>query len=224
MLLEPTLFLHGVNLVTGPGSGSGKTTFAKAAALSVHCAGHTLALVSVGLEGIEGLRQGRQNAAGRTSGPPREALKTEGQSKMSADAGDVFVTAEAYLGSSHCMPEVLDLVPGSSAVGRLVIARARRSGNIALAGPECNEHLAWIVRRIKEEGWADTIMIDGALNRITQAAFLPGARLFYAVRADRSNYIAMTRKMRYLLHLAELPQYTEGEVFHVAGPLTQYVL
>ncbi|MCE5257387.1 MAG: hypothetical protein LLF89_11160, partial [Spirochaetaceae bacterium] len=46
----------------------------------------------------------------------------------------------------------------------------------------------------------------------------------YAVRADRSNYIAMTRKMRYLLHLAELPQYTEGEVFHVAGPLTQYVL
>ena len=247
MLLEPTLFLDGVNLVTGPGSGSGKTTFARAVILAIHRAGYTVAAVSVGVEGMVGPRRGCMAGRGRgacwgaadastgaaakdsASGPPVVA-----RGRVSAVAGDVFVTPEAYLASDLCEPEILDLVPGASAVGRLAIARARRDGDIVLAGPEDNEHLAWIVRRILEERWAKTIIVDGSLNRITQAAALPDARLFYAVRAERSNYTVMSRAMKYFLHLSNLPRHSNAgagqperddeKSYRVSGPLTQYVI
>lgn len=243
MLLEPTLFLDGINLVTGPGSGCGKTTFAKAMILAIHRAGHSVATVSVGMEGMTGLRRGcaADRACGSCGGTADAGLKDSvgglpiaARGRISAVAGDVFVTPEAYLASDLCEPEILDLVPGASAVGRLAIARARRDGDIVLAGPEDNEHLAWIVRRILEEGWAKTIIVDGSINRITQAAALPNACLFYAVRAERSNYAGMSRAMKYFLHLSDIPRHSDTgagqpkrddeKICRVPGPLTQYFM
>lgn len=201
------LFLGKVNLVTGPGKACGKTLFAEAAALSVRAAGERPALMAVGADG---------NGPGKVSA-----------SDVGLEEGEVFVTAERLLPAATCLPVVLDALPGASALGRVVVARAARRGRAALAGPERNEYLALAAERILEEGWASTVIIDGAFNRITQIASLGEARLFYAITAGKANCRAAAAGMRAFLRLVELPAAAmeasdagSRESCRLPGPLT----
>lgn len=215
MLPDAMNFLNGINLVTGPGRACGKTAFAQAAALSLRNAGKGFAMISIGVEG---------SVAGR------EAARSD--SIVSLARGEVFITASGFLGAATCLPEILDVLPGESAFGQLAIARASRRGKAILAGPERNEYLRWAVERIVGEGWATTVIVDGALNRITQAASLRSARLFYALRVDSSNQRSMAGKLRYLHRLISLPLLGDIEmdirtgqpVSRIKGPLTASLL
>ena len=207
MLPAAGLFLGKVNLITGPGKACGKTLFAKAAALSARAAGELPALMAVGAEG---------SVAGRTAA-----------NDACLEAGEVFVTAERLLPAATCLPVLLDALPGTSALGRVVVARAARRGRAALAGPERNECLAIAAQRILDEGWASTVIIDGAFNRITQIASLGRARLFYAITAGKSNCRAAAAGMKAFLRLVELPvaamrapNAASPEACRVSGPLT----
>lgn len=206
MLPAAGLFLDKVNLIIGPGKACGKTLFAKAAALSVRAAGDRLALMAVGADG------GAERAAANEVG---------------LEAGEVFVTAERLLAGATCLPVLLETLPGASALGRVVVARAARRGRAALAGPERNECLAIAAERILGEGWASTVIVDGALNRITQIASLGKARLFYAIVADKANCRTMAAKLRDFLRLVELPEAAIGAggaaepaAYRLPGPLT----
>lgn len=201
------LFLNKVNLITGPGKACGKSLFAKAAALSVRAAGGRLALLAVGADG---------GGAGRAAAD-----------EIGLEAGEVFATAERLLPAATCLPVLLAALPGASALGRVVVARAARRGRAALAGPERNERLAMAARLIIEEGWASTVIIDGALNRTTQMASLGKARLFCAVVADKADCRAMAAKLRDLLRLFDLPEAATGTggaeetaAYRLPGPLT----
>jgi hypothetical protein len=207
MLPAAGLFLGRVNLITGPGKGCGKTLFAKAAALSARAAGGCPALMAVGAEG---------SVAGRMAG---------GDAVL--EAGEVFVTAERLLPAATCLPVVLDALPGASALGRAVVARAARRGRAALAGPESNECLAIAAQRILDEGWASTVIIDGAFNRVTQIASLCKARLFYAVTAGKADCRTAAAQLKAFLRLVELPaaameapDTVPSEAYRVSGPLT----
>jgi hypothetical protein len=101
--------------------------------------------------------------------------------------GDVFVTAERFLRQSGTCPEILDVAPGVGALGRLCIARASRDGVVALVGPEGNKAVAWILETLVDGGLADTVLVDGAINRITQAASRKAARFVYVLRVDRAG-------------------------------------
>ncbi len=127
------------------------------------------------------------------------------------EAGEVFVTAERLLQAASCLPVVLDALPGAS----------------ALAGPERNEYLALAAERILEEGWASTVIVDGAFNRITQIASLGKARLFYAIAAGKANCGTAAAGLRAFFRLAELPvaameapNGSVSEAYRLAGPLT----
>ena len=206
MLPAAELFLGKVNLVTGPGKACGKTLFAKAAALSVRAAGGRPALMAVGAEG---------------GGPGKAQARDVG-----LEAGEVFVTAERLLPAATCLPVLLEVLPGASALGRVVVARAARRGRAALAGPERNEYLAAAAEKILEEGWASTLIVDGALNRLTQIASLGRARLFYAVVAGRADCRAAAAGLKSFLRRAELPVAAMEEpnavsgAYRVSGPLT----
>jgi hypothetical protein len=207
MLPAAELFLDKVNLIIGPGKACGKTLFAKAAALSARAAGGRLALMAVGAEG---------GSAGRAAA-----------NEVGLEAGEVFVTAERLLPWATCLPTLLEALPGMSALGRIIVARAARRGRAALAGPERNDFLALAARLIIEEGWASTVIIDGAFNRITQMASLEKARLFYAVAADKADCRAMAAKLGDFLRLVELPEAAMGKsgaaesaAYRLPGPLT----
>lgn len=230
MLPDAELFLNGVNLITGSGRACGKTTFARAAALSLRNGGYKFAAISVGAEGVTGARADLEGS-GRRTGALRECDLSRDR-LMPVGEGEVFVSASRFLGAATCLPEVLEALPGESALGKLVIARASRDGEVAFVGPERNEYLRWAIERIVGEDWASTIIVDGALNRMTQIASLPSARLFFAVRVDKSSILSTAEKMRRVRRLVSLPPLGELEssstpaasICRIRGPLTKSVL
>lgn len=222
MRVASELFIDRVNLITGQGSGSGKTTFAKEAARSIHARGQSVAMLAVGVEGLS-----TQDTMGEGSSV-RIKETQKGNPIVNLRSGDVFVSSENLLGLATCSPAIVDVVAGSTALGRLFIARAMRDGRAVLVGPHANEYLGWIVRRIREEAWARTVIVDGALDRLTQVASIPEAQLFYTLRVDKSNYVKAARWMRHFFRLVSLPHVSDdcdGACrYMIKGPLTSYAL
>lgn len=211
MLPDPRLFAERISIVTGLAKGCGKTAFAEAICLALESGGHGYARIAVGVD-------------------------TSGEKPTRLPRGTVFCTSGAFLAEAGCMPEVLGELPSPSALGRLAIARATRPGEARLAGPERNEDLSYIVETIRAEGWASSVVVDGSLNRITQAAGLEGVRLFHAARAGRADFRSVARKLRHVRRLARLPagrraphadterDSGDSSTAFLAGPVTPSVL
>lgn len=196
MLDRPEDFVGRVTFVTGPEKHCGKTTFMnRAAALARRGARESgrsaPALLTVGYDG---------EARDFLSGARKPAVPVE--------PGDLVVTTERF--ARPCSPEILDALPGSTALGRLCVARAGRPATVALVGPEGNSLVAWAVRRILDDGLADTVLVDGAINRVTQAASIDGARFVYALRVDAAGLERSVSRVRRMAALAGLPLAAAG--------------
>lgn len=201
-------FLGRVTFVTGPEKHCGKTTFLNQALSLARATGERPAFLSIGYDG-----------------EARDSLSAARKPSVPVSPGDVVVSAERFLRDSRILPEILEALSGSSAFGRICVARARRPGRLVLVGPEGNEGVARALTFISGEGIARTILVDGAINRITQVASWPGARFVFTLRADSSTLEKAARQARRLSRLASLPTppegfgSSEGEV-RLRGPLT----
>lgn len=201
-------FLGRVTFVTGPEKHCGKTTFLNRALSLVRAAGERPAFLSIGYDG-----------------EARDSLSAARKPSVPVSPGDVVVSAERFLRDGRILPEILEILPGSSAFGRICAARARRPGRIVLVGPEGNEGVARALAFLRDEGVARTVLVDGAINRITQAASWPGARFVFVLRADAASLDKSARQARRLSSLASLPAAPpgfgsgEGE-YLLDGPLT----
>jgi hypothetical protein len=204
-LYNPEAYLGQVMFVSGPEKHCGKTTFMNRA----------MALA-------------RRGAAAAGKAPP--AVLTVGYDGEARDfltgvrkpavpvcSGDIFVTAERFIRPSGTCPEILDVAPGVGALGRLCIARANRDGVVALVGPEGNRAVAWILETLVEGGLAETVLVDGAINRITQAASRSAARFVYVLRVDRAGLRRAVERVRRIGALMALPMALDGS--HVGDPL-----
>lgn len=208
MRLAPEDFLGRVTFITGPEKNCGKTTFLNACLALARGEGERAAFLGIGFDG-EG----------------RDALSGLRKPRIAVMPGEVFVSAERYLRPSECLPEVLEILPGSTALGRLALARATRPGAVTLVGPERNEYAAWAISRIREEAWARTVFVDGAINRITQVAAFGGARFVFVLRVSPADLDRQLRRMRLLYALQALPLAGDGTglpgpVHFLDGPLT----
>jgi hypothetical protein len=184
-------FMGRVTFVTGPGKHCGKTTFMNRAAQlarrgAVLAGKPGPALLTVGYDG-----------------EARDYLAGARKPAVPVDLGDIIVTTERF--ARTCSPEILEIVPGSTALGRLCIARATRAATVALVGPEGNALVAWTIGHIIEEGFADTVLVDGAFNRMTQVAAIDGARFVYVMRVEKSNLEQAAAQVRRLARLLRLP-------------------
>lgn len=138
-------------------------------------------------------------------GEARDLLSGVRKPAVPVCPGDIILTTGLF--ARACGPEILDVLPGSSALGRLCLARATRHATVALVGPEGNSLVAFAIRRVLEEGWADTVLVDGAINRITQVASLPGASFVYVMRVEPAGLpqaVSRVRRMSTLVHLPVL--------------------
>ena len=188
MRLDARDFLGRVTFITGPGKDCGKTSLLNACLALARGAGERPAFLGIGFDG-----------------EARDSLSGLRKPRIEARAGEVFVTAEPYLRASRCLPEILDVLPGSTALGRLAIARAHRPGAVTLVGPERNELAAWALSRIQDEGWARTVLVDGAINRITQVAAFGGARFVFSLRVAPADLEKQVRRLRLVSTLLGLP-------------------
>ncbi|PKL08093.1 MAG: hypothetical protein CVV51_10735 [Spirochaetae bacterium HGW-Spirochaetae-7] len=204
-------FLGRVTFVTGPEKHCGKTTFmnraAELARRGARAAGRQApALLTVGYDGES-----------------RDFLSGARKPAVPVAAGDILVTAERF--ARPCSPEILDVLPGSSALGRLCIAKASRGATVALVGPESNALVGWAIRRIVDEGLTDTVLVDGAINRMTQVASIANARFVYAIRVDGAGLGRAISRVRRLATLVRLPLAGDSQVddaasFVLEGALT----
>ena len=190
-----------VTVVTGFEKGSGKTTFLNLALPYARACGPA-AVFTIGVDG---------------------ALKAGEGGSIQVEAGDVVMTTEALARASSARFEVLEAVPGRTALGPLFLGRALRAGAVTLVGAEHFSTLAAMVRRVREEGWAASVLVDGAVNRITQAAALGDAQFAFTARVEPANQARTAARIRALAALAALPRPT-GATRPLEGPVTPETL
>ncbi len=197
--------------MTGPEKHCGKTTFLNRAL--------ALARRSLAARG----RGGPAFFSIGYDGDTRDALSNARKPSVPVEPGDVVVSAERFLVSSGILPELLEAVPGSTPFGRLAVARARRPGSVTLVGPEGNDNVARVLGFLHDEDAADTVFVDGAINRVTQVASWPGARFVYVLRAGRAELDKAASRIALVARLARLQRLSEterAEACFVDGPLT----
>lgn len=189
-----------VTAVTGFEKGSGKTTLL--GLLLRHARHHgPAAAFTIGVDGVG-----------------------HGGTPIHVEPGDVVLTTEPMARASEARFEVLDTVPGRASLGRLLLGRARRAGAVTLVGSEHFSALSDAVLRVRREGWAHSVLIDGSVNRLTQVSALGDLQFTFAVRVTRANLRRAAEKVKALAELADLPR-DEGEgAFRVEGPLTPEML
>lgn len=89
--------------------------------------------------------------------------------KIYAYEGTLIATAEETLKSFTAKYEILDILPFSTSLGRIVIVRIIRDGFVLIAGPDSNKEIKDISDMMLNIG-AEVVLVDGALNRKTQGS------------------------------------------------------
>lgn len=174
--------------ITGDDKNSGKTTFLKHALSSLRARGLSLAYMSAGVDG---------EAFDLVSGLPKPLITVE--------AGDHIVTTENALAESTARFEVIRSFPEKTVLGRLELLRATRRGLVELIGPETNRALGEVLDSVIELAGADAVLVDGAVDRVTQAGTLKGAGYVLALRVTPSTLGRSAGKARLVVLLDGVP-------------------
>lgn len=196
----------GVTAVTGFEKGSGKTTFLNVLLPVARRAG-PVAVFSVGVDGGLKARSGR-------AAP--EVLVEE---------GDVVLTTDLFARVSSARLEVLETLPGRSVLGRLLLGRAVRRGGVTLVGADNLAALSGAVSLVRAERWAESSIVDGSADRVTQLGALGDVGFVYTVRVDRGNLPRVAGRLRALVALSQLPVVPDppAGALRLEGPLTDEV-
>jgi hypothetical protein len=192
-----------VTAITGFEKGSGKTTFLNYALPLVRRSGP----VAVFTIGVDGALKARDSAA------PPPAIHVE--------AGDLVMTTDAFARAATARFEILEAIPGRSTLGKLFLGRAVRRGSVTLVGCEHLSVLADKITQVRQEGWATSVLVDGAVNRLTQVSALGELGFVFTVRIDRGNLHRAAARMQNLHRLAGLPVVVDpsADTLRIEGPL-----
>ena len=189
-----------VTFIIGSKKNAGKTAFLNYALESLRPE-TGLAYLSVGVDGE------------RT-----DAIFGHPKPQVRARKGDLLVTAETALPHSEASFEILNVYPSRTALGRLVLLRTLREGRVELIGPENNTQLSGILADL-EKHKAATILVDGAVDRITQAASHKKAHLVYVAKVEPENLQSALDTIKLLYAASKAPKYSNCEqLFAAEGP------
>ena len=166
-MIDLQVFRGRVTCITGHEKNCGKTQFMNFLTHELTQSGCGLAVMTAGYDG-----------------EARDLLSGTKKPLIWVVPGTIVVTPERFLKTSLIFPEILEVVPGSTSLGACCIARAQRAGTITLASGEGNSSLRWTLDYLTANKLAETILVDGAFNRITQAGAWPDAQLVYVLRVD----------------------------------------
>ena len=149
---------------------------------------HPVGLTSIGLDG-ETLDQ----------------VTATDKPEISITRGTLFVTAEKLYHRRQVVSEIMDVSSQSTALGRLIMARAISPGKVMLAGPTATARLQSIIKQMQTAG-AKTVFIDGALSRKSQGSPAITEGIVLTTGAALSPNIAeLVRKTSFVYQLLNLP-------------------
>jgi len=199
------LFLNKTVFITGSQKNAGKTTFLKYAVSSLRSEGARPAYFSIGVDG-----ETEDGISGR--------LKPV----INAQAGDYIVTAESALSASGAGFGIIDVLPEKSVFGRQVVAEVLRAGQVELIGAPGNRRIGEIIEAVRHETKANAILIDGAVDRLTQVGASDGAGYVAVMLVEPSNLKRMCGLMRLGVQMDGIPVSSRvgDDVYEVEGALT----
>ncbi len=198
-------FIGKTVFVTGAGKSSGKTAFFGYVLNRIRRYGE-VAYLSVG-------------AGGRG-----DLIFSKSKRGIFARRGDYLLTSDEGLKKSDIDYEIKEVFAQSGVLGRLVFIKVVRGGFIEPAGPESNSYLGNIIEILQNRFKIKTILIDGAVNRVTPVASSADAGYVYTVKADRSSINSAVSSVLLHFGLSKLPLAEKiksaGNTLYFKGALT----
>lgn len=192
-----------VTFITGSEKNAGKTTFLNYALARLR-GKEPVAYMTIGVDGEE---------SDLVFGNPKP--------RITALPGDLVASTDKLLARSDGEFELLELFPFSTPLGRMALARALRPCHIEIAGPDTNAQLALIIEAASLHG-AQTCLVDGAVNRVTQAASHGDAGFVFVAKVRRPSLNSDLDAIRLMLDYDTVPRHGGGEkVYLVPGALTE---
>lgn len=208
-MLTPDMFERTTTFLLGSEKHAGKTTLLNylirrlrggSGSRPVHAPGSVapppspLAYLSVGVDG-----EGRD----LISGTPKP--------QVVAAEGDYLVTAEQALRRSDLSAEIHEVFPFNTVLGPPVLARVVRGGPVELVGPGGNTQLAQVLEHIVVQAGVETVLVDGAINRVTQVAASTQGACLLVLRVTRVNLARAIEMLRRLYCLQDIPVVPTGD-------------
>lgn len=125
--------------------------------------------------------------------------------------GTKFVTAQALYRQKEITACIESVSHQSTALGRLITARAVSDGKVLLAGPSGTKQLKEYIDRLSHE--VDLCLIDGALSRMSFGSpCITDAMILSTGAAVSASLPTMVAKTRFTYELTQLPKYQGGEI------------
>lgn len=138
--------------------------------------------------------------------------------------GDYIITTDQMLNNSDGLFEIHQVFPETSVLGRIVLARTIRAGYIELVGSENNRQLSDIIEYLKQEKKLKTILIDGAVNRITQVSSALNAGYIYVIKINKNNINSSIETIKTIALIKTFPVIDRDKMpdnfFEIKGALT----
>lgn len=121
-------------------------------------------------------------------------------------AGTLIATAEKCLQSFTMGYEIIDVTPFETAIGRVVITKALEDGFVEIAGPDSNSEIKDACEKMISLG-AEVTLIDGALNRKTQASPAIADAVVLSTGAVLSRDMEIViQKTKHIINMLTLPK------------------
>lgn len=176
--------------IVGLEKNTGKTECLNYVLRRLENSGHRLALTSIGVDGE------KTDIVTGTSKPETELYESL-----------VFITSEKHFHQKKLTAEILEISDRSTALGRLVTARAINRGKVILSGPSDTLWLKHLINRM-DHFQIDTTIIDGAISRISPGSPAVTESMILNTGAAVSTDIRkLIRHTKFVYELINLPQY-----------------
>lgn len=131
-------------------------------------AGKTVALNSIiGQSAAKGISLGLSSIG--YDGEKIDILSRLAKPRISVREGTILATAAATIERATASLELLAATNFVTALGEVMLVRARESGNVEIAGPDSLAEMRECISLMKGLG-CDLVLVDGALDRVGSAA------------------------------------------------------
>ncbi|WP_418963985.1 hypothetical protein [Cetobacterium sp.] len=123
--------------------------------------------------------------------------------------GMIFITSEKHYIKKRFQAEILDVSEKSTALGRLVTARALGEGKVLLSGPSNGTWVKSVIDEVLNRG-VDSVLVDGALSRLSVGSPIITEGIVLSTGAAVSiNPKEIVKKTKHIIDLLKLESVEE---------------
>jgi hypothetical protein len=179
--------------IVGMAKNTGKTTCLNYVLERLAEENRKIAVTSIGVDGEE-----------------RDILYNTLKPRISLKKGTIFMTSEQHFAERELTAEILEISKKTTALGHLIVAKAKTEGKIILSGPSDTNWLQESINLLHNFG-AEICLVDGALSRVSLASPAITDAMILCTGATCSIQLEnLTKKVKFLCEMINLPKAAEN--------------